>query len=551
MVLDYRDPEERLERAMLRFHGGRISAAEQELLELERLGYLCVELFLYLGHCALDRDQLDVALKRYREARKRGPERPEVLLGLGVLAARRLHFERAVRYLRRATEVEPTMQEAFDNLVLCYAALGRHDEALAAFDRSVALDPRSPHAFFNAAFVHFERGEAKRARELWLRVLELVPDYPDAARMVANCDRSIGRLDAARRRLEALLQCRPRDMDVLADLGLVHEARDEWQTAVRTYARALEVDPSIARVRARLGALLHRHGRVKEGLEYLWRAFEDEKMDPDVAMPLAQALAVAGEPVRAARVLRQFVRACPDDPEPHAVRGQFWMEAGRYARAAVEFGRAQRLGPDEISHLCDHAQALAAAGARARAVEVLEYGLLRFHKEPGPYRLLAGLALDEGRPRRAARFLEGGLKQLPKEPGLTVELAESYLRMGRIPRAMALARRARRSSEVERESLDVLGRAYLALGDHRRARGLADALLAQNPGDTRGIHMRGRALLMGGEPQEALVDLRSYVRSQPHDPGGYQDLALCFSSLGNREAARAQKRIGEFVARSQ
>ena len=118
MVLDYRDPVERLERAILRCHKGKIRAAERELLELEGLGYHCVELFLYLGHCSLDRDRLDLALGHYRAARKRGPERPDVLLGLGVLAARRLHFERAVRYLRRATEFDPAMQEAFDTLIL-------------------------------------------------------------------------------------------------------------------------------------------------------------------------------------------------------------------------------------------------------------------------------------------------------------------------------------------------------------------------------------------------------------------------------------------------
>ncbi|MHC4957051.1 MAG: tetratricopeptide repeat protein [Planctomycetota bacterium] len=549
MVLDFRHPEERLERAIARFHRGEIGPAEQELRDLEQIGFRCVEVYLYLGHCSLDNGRMGEALGWYRKARILGRDRPEVILGLAVLAARRLHFERAIRLLYRATELRPEMQEAFDNLILCEAAVGRQDRALAAFQRSLEIDPRSPHAFFNAAFVHFEQGDSARARELWLRVLELADGYPDTARMVANCDRMLGNLRPARKRLEALLEEFPRDVDALADLGLVHEARDEWQSAARVYGRALEIDPCFARVRARLGALLRKNGRSKEGAEHLMRAGADDPTDLEVAMPLADALREAGRPGEAVAALRRPVREFADEAAPRVARARFLEAGGQWARAAAEYSRAHALDPEEPSHVSALARALINAGALERATTLLGLALDRYEGARDPYRLLAVLAVARGEPERAARWLETGLKRFPRDPSLTVGLAESYLRLGRIPRAIALADRARRSDEVKAESLDVLGRAYLALGDHRRAMEQARALLADEPDDARGIYLRGRALLLGGNAEAAAQDLRSYVRSTPHDPDGYSDLARCLNRLGRQEDARTQKRIGEFVAR--
>ncbi|MHC5052243.1 MAG: tetratricopeptide repeat protein, partial [Planctomycetota bacterium] len=233
MAWDGPDPETRLERAIASFHDGNVARAERDLRELEGVGYRCTEVLLYLGHCALARDRLSEALSHYREARQCGPDQAEVYVGLAVVAARRLHFRRAIRRLRHALELEPRLQEAHDNLILCHAALGEHTAAEAAYECSVALDPDSPHPHYNAGFVFFDRGDADRARRLWGRVLEIEPGYPDAERLVASCERVLGNLPAARRRLERLVRRQPRNLDALADLGAVHEERDEWQSAAR------------------------------------------------------------------------------------------------------------------------------------------------------------------------------------------------------------------------------------------------------------------------------------------------------------------------------
>lgn len=541
------DPEARLEQAIDRFHDGDVTGAEKALRALADVGYRCAEVVLYLGHCALASERIGEALLLYREARRGHPERPDALLGLAIVAARRLHFARAIRLLDHAVRIDADLQEAYDNLILCHAALGQHQAAERAYRRSVALDPESPHPYYNAGFLHFDRGDAEKARGCWQKALELAPDYPDAERLVASCDRTLGNLAAARRRLDALLKREPRNVDALSDLGLVHEERDEWQSAVSAYVRLLEVDPRHARVRARLGVLLYRNGSAEDGLRHLRRAAREDATDPDIAEPLACALLERGDPDGALRVVRGPVRAQPGEAAPRLARARVFELLGRPGRAAAEYARACRLEGRVVGHRCALAKALLDAGAAARAAGVLEASLA-VAEEPGPYRLLVQMALGRGDSGEAARLLGRALGRFPDDPELLVRDAECRLRLGDPARAIAVARKARRHEQVRADCLDVLARAHLALGEHVRAMDLANALLSRFPDDPRGLHLRGRACLARDNPQAAARDLERYVRLRPGDPAGYRDLARALAALGERERATAQERIGAYVA---
>ncbi len=542
------DPEERLEQAIDRFHDGDVVGAENALRELLDVGYRCTEVVLYLAHCALAQERMPEALLLYRDVRRLEPGRADAFLGLAIVAARRLHFARGIRLLERAVRLDPGLQEAFDNLILCHAALGQHEAAERAYKRSLALDPESPHPHYNAGFLHYDRGDAERARGCWLRTLELAPNYPDAERLVASCERALGNLPAARRRLDALLKREPRNVDALSDLGLVHEDRDEWQSAVFAYVRLLEVDPSQARVRARLGVLLYRNGSPEDGIRHLRRASRDDAADPDIGEPLACALLERGDPDGALRAVRSPVRASPDEAAPRLARARILELLGRPHRAAAEYARACRMEGRVVGHRCALAKALLAANAPARAAGVLEASL-SVAEEPLPYRLLVQMALARGDGSEASRLLGRALRRFPDDAELLVRDAECRLFLGDAERAIAMARKAKKHEHVRADCLDVLTRAHLALGEPARAMDLANSLLSRFPDDPRGLHLRARASLAHGNAQAAARDLERYVRQRPGDPAGYSDLARALDALGERDRAAAQERIGAYVAR--
>ncbi len=547
------DPEERLESATDLFHQGRVAAARAELETLAEQGYRCADVYLYLGHCALAEDEIGEALAHYREARRRDRDRTDVLVGLAIVAARRLNFARAVRLLKRAVRAEPDLCEAWDNLILCHAATSDHTAAERAFQRSVQVDETSPHPYYNAGFLYFDQGEVTRAREMWSTVRRLKRDYPDIDRLLANCDRVLGNIEGARRRLERLVRREPRNPDALADLALVHEERDEWQSASKMCERALDADPNLTRVRARLGILYFRHGRKSDGLEHLCRAHGEDPSDPAIVEPYSFALLESGQPDEAFSVARRAVRAAPDEAESHMARGHVYAMARRFPRAAAAARRAWRCDPEAVEHGYDLVQALVRGDRAVPAREVLSDLQQTDGDIARPFQMLADLELREGDARAARTAAEHGLRRHPTDSGLMLRLAEASLRLGSPERALELAAHCEQDEDVgegvRNRSMDITGRAWIVLGDYDQAGATARRLLAADESDPRGWALRGRAALLAGRSEEAAPDLRRYVRARPDDPGGYRDLARCLNEMGEEEAAGVQSRLGDYISR--
>src|SRR5687768_4396993 len=107
----WRDPENRLQKAIDRFDEGDLDAARRMLRALERQGVESARIELYLGHCHLEEDRPEGALRRYRRAATLAPKRPEPWIGVGLAYGRLGRFRRARRAFRRAARLDPRLEE--------------------------------------------------------------------------------------------------------------------------------------------------------------------------------------------------------------------------------------------------------------------------------------------------------------------------------------------------------------------------------------------------------------------------------------------------------
>ena len=360
----------------------------------------------------------------------------------------------------------------------------------------------------------------RRANSGW-RVVEIDPDYPDADRMVANCERASGELESARRRLEGILQRFPRDVDALADLGYLHEEREEWQSALKIYERALEVDPRFARVRARMAGLLQQSGRESEALEHLLRASSDDPGDAHICEPLAHALNRAGRGAEAERVLRRAVRFDRLDAGPRCARARYHEMTGEPARAAADYKRASILEPNDASHLCGEARACIAAGGIVRGRARLEYAVARYPEEPGPYLLLADLALAQNDARDACAA--PGARAGTAPPGAAADRAAGRV----LPATGARPSRADRTG---------IARAAVGCGAGRQRRCAGTGVPAhRRPGTGAALRRRPAARLAGRSARGAAALVacgwRPGIRKRPP--------TTCGATCGNDPPIRA------------
>lgn len=303
------------------------------------------------------------------------------LYSLGRSAYERNELSQALNHFSQAARLMPRLARYRHRLALSLAALGRHGEAASVLEDVVRQQDDDPEVYYDLGQVYEKLGEAEKALEAYTRCGSLDNRYKDVQARKQELERaaksSNGQPQNQRgrgtRSRQAPQSRQPRAAagsdrtESQAATGRDSGSRKRSQPEQRADAPAKEKEleaPSAERpaaesapaerarpesppVSAAAGmALAFRHmlrGEHQESLTALEEAARQDAENVDVALALAQQLAVAGEHTRAAMVAEQLVLDNPDSHLPVAVLGRICYERGKFADALEQFNQALAL----------------------------------------------------------------------------------------------------------------------------------------------------------------------------------------------------------------
>lgn len=294
--------------------------------------------------------RIDTARSEMERAHERFGDDPDAVYTLGLLAMEaelwsdaRLYLERLVQmdarrskahyYLGRIAQQQGECERALQHYVkvgdgehrfdaelragVCMARVGRLEEARlhlqrmqSRFDEEAAIT----QIVLTAARVERQADQPERALEALNNALERFPQNQDLLYARALAAVELDRVDRARRDLESILERDPNNARALNALGYTLANRKlDLERAQRLIERALEQDPEDAATLDSMGWVLYRRGRNERALQYLQRAWEQQK-DPEIAAHLGEVLWSLGRREQARRIWSQG-REHGDDQE--------------------------------------------------------------------------------------------------------------------------------------------------------------------------------------------------------------------------------------------
>lgn len=283
-----------------------------------------------------------------------------------------------------ALETEPGLIGARLGLVRLLDREQRWDEAEAACRDIIRDCPGDWRAYKRMGLVHFHRGDYAGCIEPWSRVIELIPDSPQAH----------------------------------TNLGSAMYHLDRIAEAIAAYERALEIQPG-PQALTNLGTALFYAGRYDEAVATLERAANMNTSDPEVWGNLGNACRYApgGQPRmrealdRAVALMRDRLDGHPRDAEGRARLAGWLMNLGRGAEALDEIRIALEMAPRSVACMARAGYVHADAGDDAEAVcwfrKAIQngYGTRELERSPALAHLRAGpefqRVLEEGRDNRS------------------------------------------------------------------------------------------------------------------------------------------------------
>ena len=227
-------------------------------------------------------------------------------------------FTRGLEDFQRAIAANPQYALAHAGLADAYLLLGAGDygaiapkeampKAKAAAERALALDESLAEAHATLGLLHYIFDwDWPAAEQEYRRAIDMNPGYPAAHQWYALYLTAMGRTTEAiaeARRAQAL---DPLSLIINTDLGVVFYRARQYDTAIATYRKTLEIEPDFVTARWELGRALVQSGAHADGIAELDRAVRLSDRNPVYLAALGHAYAVAGRTADAKAVLAEL-----------------------------------------------------------------------------------------------------------------------------------------------------------------------------------------------------------------------------------------------------
>jgi tetratricopeptide (TPR) repeat protein len=242
----------------------------RQALELDpRLAYA----HLNLGNILLALKKPDEAIACWHKTLAIDPDCARAHMNLGIALESQGHLPEALASYRKAVALDPNDALVQYNLGNGLRLKGEPTKAAACYRRAIQIDPRDAKFHTNLGVVLNAQGQKDLAIACYRKAIAINPNVEEA-------QHSLGITLLAQNELKEAILHLQKAVELLAsaenyyDLGTAWAQAGDWEQAIESLRKAVEINPGHARAHCNLGQALMRRGDFAEALAALRRGDE-------------------------------------------------------------------------------------------------------------------------------------------------------------------------------------------------------------------------------------------------------------------------------------
>ena len=417
------------------------------------------------------------ARRLYTEALEQAPGHPQALHRLGLLCYQEGDGAAALLLLDRAAAARPDDPGIARHRGVVLLAAQRREEAEAAFRRALALEPNDPETLFNLGLTLRQLGRVEPAIALLeaaaaggLDHLALVRYELALARQMAGANASA---IASYRRV---LELDPTHSDALNNLGVLLQQNGDLDGAITAYRGALAARPDFVPAMNNLGSALEDQGDLSSAAALLEQALALAPDFADAWNTLGTVRRGQGQPEAAVSAYRTALRHQPLSVTAHDNLAECLRDLGRADEALESSRAAVAAWPTHPDAQRIRGDALKRAGDLAGAVSAYR-AALRVTPDGGPpdgHHRLGATLVQAGAIAEGVEALQRAAMLGPCRAPILRDWAAAMLRAGDGPGAIKACDRALALDPFDQEALAYRALGLRLAGNHTAAEQLAD-----------------------------------------------------------------------------
>lgn len=225
-------------------------------------------------------------------------------------------LQRGIEYFNQALEKDPKYAPAYSGLADCYWLLNVYNvgpspqwsgKARTAAMQALALDETLAEAHASLASVSYRYDWSwVEAEQHFKRALQLNPNYPTAHQWFSAMLAAMGRADEANAEARKAHDLEPFSLTINSDLGRHLYFARQFEQALVTHRKSLEMDQKFPRAHVEIGYVLIQMKKPEEAVKEFQQALALDKDRLDALAGLGYAYAVSGQKEQALQVVGQL-----------------------------------------------------------------------------------------------------------------------------------------------------------------------------------------------------------------------------------------------------
>ena len=189
--------------------------------------------------------QLDRAIARYYKQSKLQPNSPKIHTDLGNLYSRKRQWQQAIACYRKAINLKSNYANAHLNYARVLLKIGRQKEFIKEMQLALSMQPKIGSALdrFYLGNALTEHNQDRQAIGFYYKAIVLNPKFIQAYHRMAESLSKQGKHQQAIEFLKQGIERNPEDADSFFFLGREFESIQDWDSAVKTYSKVLQLEP--------------------------------------------------------------------------------------------------------------------------------------------------------------------------------------------------------------------------------------------------------------------------------------------------------------------
>lgn len=182
-------------------------------------------------------------------------EFPPAWMNLGIVLAAQGRYDEALLAYRRALDYRPKYATCLYNIGNLYISINNETAALKFWTEAVELDAQLTQAWANILAAHDNAGRSVQVFRISELALRWLPDEPTILFIRANAFGKLRHFAEAEELYLRVLAQRPNHALYYVNLGVLYHRWNRLDVALKTYQRALELDPTLVSARENMAKL--------------------------------------------------------------------------------------------------------------------------------------------------------------------------------------------------------------------------------------------------------------------------------------------------------